>query len=123
MGEERVDYLTFVLHRLGAQNEAIDKFGNEFTKMLLLLMLSKMLRAKLPKEQCEYLVTWFQAGEASFDPAKGDKNVQDHFPDVLVQIKNHLQSAQKENVSIVTGTLQETLNSTLERLQKKNTAS
>merc|ERR1719229_872876 len=47
--EERVDFVTFVLIRMGPESEAVPTI-TDFVRMLLLLKISQMLRARLRLE-------------------------------------------------------------------------
>jgi len=89
-----VDFVCFVLDRLGPEKDAAHLI-KDFVKMLLMLMLAKMLRTKLSTDRCDQLVRWFEALSSTIK-AQGD-GVQDHFKGVVDQIAQHLSLASREN--------------------------
>jgi hypothetical protein len=91
-----VDYVSFVLVRLGEPALVVGEIKN-FVKMLLLLMLAKMLRKPFPPERCRSFIQWFGVLAHAIEPQRD--NVQDHYTGVLDQIKNHVQAAFRENPS------------------------
>merc|ERR1712241_823476 len=94
MGDTDIDYVTFVLDRLGPEAEAVPKI-KDFVKMLLLLMLAKMLRSQTHPSRCQQHIRWFEALSVTIEPAA--ESVREHFQSVVEQINNQLQSAHREN--------------------------
>jgi len=88
-----VDYVMFVLDRLGEENRAVEAFGG-FIKMLLMLMLSKMLRQCREVSRVEKLCRWIVAAAERIQPTREDQ-VKTNFPKVAQQIISRLQHAFK----------------------------
>jgi len=89
-----IDFVTFVLDRLGPEAKAVPKI-KDFVKMLLLLMLAKMLRNQTDTNRCQQVIRWFEALSQTIEPAA--ESVREHLQSVVEQINNQLQSAHREN--------------------------
>jgi len=92
--DPNIDYVTFVLDRLGPKAEVVPKI-KDFAKMLLLLMLAKMLRSQTLPRRCQETIRWFEALSQTIEPAV--ESVRDHFQSVVEQINKQLQTAHAEN--------------------------
>lgn len=90
-----VDYVTYVLDRLGTESEAVTKI-KDFVKMLLLLMLAKMLKKRTDAAGVQKLTQWLSLLADSIDPTT-EKQVQEHFIDVVSQIESNLRQALEDN--------------------------
>jgi len=113
-----IDYVTFVLDRLGPEAEAVPKL-KDFVKMLLLLMLAKMLRVQTRPTRCQQNIRWFEALSQTIEPAVD--SVREHFQSVVEQINNQLQSAHKENQLLRDDSQQPMLQAAFRSLQAKST--
>eukprot|EP00434_Breviolum_minutum_P020340 symbB.v1.2.017938.t2/scaffold1408.1/size121891/2 len=92
--EDDVDYVFFVLDRLGEKEEAL-KSIKDFVKMLFVLMLARMLKTQKSKVRALTLIEWFQACTSMIQMS--NESVQQHIQDVLKQINTHIIAAAKEN--------------------------
>mmetsp|Transcript_81237 Transcript_81237/g.161147 ORF Transcript_81237/g.161147 Transcript_81237/m.161147 type:complete len:551 (-) Transcript_81237:117-1769(-) len=113
-----IDYVTFVLDRLGPEAEAVPKI-KDFVKMLLLLMLAKMLRSQMHPGRCQQNIRWFEALSQTIEPAA--ESVREHFQSVVEQINNQLQSAHRENQMLREDTQLPVLQAAFRQLQSKST--
>jgi len=113
-----IDYVTFVLDRLGPEAEAVPKI-KDFVKMLLLLMLAKMLRSQIHPTRCQQNIRWFEALSQTIEPAA--ESVREHFQSVVEQINNQLQSAHRENQMLREDTQLPVLQAAFRQLQSKST--
>eukprot|EP00429_Kryptoperidinium_foliaceum_P064354 CAMPEP_0176064774 /NCGR_PEP_ID=MMETSP0120_2-20121206/32311_1 /TAXON_ID=160619 /ORGANISM="Kryptoperidinium foliaceum, Strain CCMP 1326" /LENGTH=558 /DNA_ID=CAMNT_0017398355 /DNA_START=34 /DNA_END=1710 /DNA_ORIENTATION=+ len=111
-----VDFVCFVLDRLGPEKEAAALI-KDFVKMLLMLMLAKTLRTKLSRERCEQLVRWFEALSSTIEPSS--EGVPEHFKGVVDQIASHLLNAPKDNDMIKVESIALRLKACLQELQAK----
>ena len=116
--ETDIDYVTFVLDRLGPEAEAVPKI-KDFVKMLLLLMLAKMLRSQMHSGRCQHNNRWFEALAQTIEPAA--ESVREHFQSVVEQINNQLQSAHRENQMLREDTQLPVLQAAFRQLQSKST--
>jgi len=113
-----IDYVTFVLDRLGPEAEAVPKI-KDFVKMLLLLMLAKMLRSQIHPTRCQQNIRWIEALSQTIEPAA--ESVREHFQSVVEQINNQLQSAHRENQMLREDTQLPVLQAAFRQLQSKST--
>lgn len=113
-----IDYVTFVLDRLGPEAEAVIKI-KDFVKMLLLLMLAKMLRSQIHPTRCQQNIRWFEALSQTIEPAA--ESVREHFQSVVEQINNQLQNAHRENQMLREETQLPVLQAAFRQLQSKST--
>jgi len=112
-----IDYVTFVLDRLGPEAEAVPKI-KDFVKMLLLLMLAKMLRSQIHPTRCQQNIRWFDALSQTIEPAA--ESVREHFQSVVEQINNQLQSAHRENQTLREDKQLPVLQAAFRQLQSKS---
>lgn len=96
-GEADVDFVTFVLDRLGPEKQAMATI-KDFVKMLLLLMLAKMIRKPVGEKRSRQQLRWLEALSLAIDATVD--GVAEHFQDVVAQIKNHVSVAQRENADL-----------------------
>lgn len=115
-GEDDIDFVTLVLDRLGPEKQAMGAI-KDFVKMLLLLMLAKMLRKRVDGKRSQQLMRWLEALSVAIDASV--EGVREHYQDVLVQIKNHLEAARRENSDLQEQLLTVTLKNVLKRLEDK----
>lgn len=88
-----VDYVTFVLDRLGVESQAAallrtprrDKRQEDFAKLVLLLMLSKMLRNETRASRWQQMTRWVDALAKSIDPDR----VPGEFQEYVDQVELH----------------------------------
>lgn len=101
---DNVDYVMFVLDRMGTAEESIELVG-DVAKMLLLVMLAKMLMTAAPipvgheavaRARCQHMVKWFGKLAACLNPTS-TMQVQENLPSVLQQISQHLRQALHDN--------------------------
>lgn len=90
-----VDFVTYVLDRLGKAEETVVDI-KDFIRMLLLLMLAKMLRKPRAQWRTWQLVDWFVACATTIQPTIKDEAMK-QFPEVVDQIKINLHAAVREN--------------------------
>jgi cold shock CspA family protein len=92
-----VDYVTFVLDRLGSDSQAVSKI-KDFVKMLLCLMISKMLKTGSDLPRMRKLTGWLHQLADAIDPSSAQ--VQEPFHDVVSQIEENLQKAPLQDADI-----------------------
>lgn len=101
---DNVDYVMFVLDRMGTAEESVELVG-DVAKMLLLVMLAKMLMTPTPVQlgreavalaRCQQMVKWFGKLAACLNPTS-TMQVQENLPSVLQQISQHLRQALHDN--------------------------
>jgi len=111
-----VDYVSFVMDRLGSEAETA-RTMKDFVKMLLLLMLAKMLRMQPKLPRCQQIIRWFEVFSHTISVT--NESVRSHFQDVVEQINNNLQHAIRENKILVDQVMQSSIQSAFQRLQEK----
>lgn len=89
-----VDYLTFVLDRLGSEVEAANKF-KDVLKLLMLLMLSKLFKFQAEPKRYHELLRWFHAMANSLNVSS--ESTKEHIKEVVVQITAYLGEALEAN--------------------------
>jgi len=114
--EDDVDYVFFVLDRLGEKEEAL-KSIKDFVKMLFVLMLARMLKTQKSKVRALTLIEWFQACTSMIQMS--NESVQQHIQDVLKQINTHIIAAAKENEVLKDQVLSEKLDVAFRQLREK----
>jgi len=92
--KDTIDYVTFVLDRLGAPEETTGI--GDVAKMLLLLMLSKMLRKKSTEARCSQIVSWFEHLATTITPTNAPQVVE-NLQSVHSQVSTHLRQALQDN--------------------------
>jgi len=112
-----VDYVTYVLDRLGSVDEAVTKI-KDFVRMLLLLMLAKLLKKRSDAERVQKLTRWLVALSEAID-VNTEKQVQLHFLDVVSQIESNLRGALVENPHTQEASASKSVHEVLEQLQTK----
>jgi len=113
-----VDFVTFVLDRLGPEAEVVPKI-KDFVKMLLLLMLAKMLRSQIHPIRRQQNIRWFGALSQTIEPAA--ESVREHFQSVVEQMNNQLQNAHRENQMLREDPQLPVLQQAFRQLQSKST--
>jgi len=111
--ERDVDFVTYVLDRVSSVDE-VNASLKDFTKMLLLLMLTKMMKMQGSRQQCHQQVLWFESLAASINVEL--ESVAKNLPDVVQQIQNNLLD---ENVLKTDETLRSRFTTAVECLQAK----
>lgn len=112
-----VDYVTYVLDRLGVETAAVMNI-KDFVKMLLLLMLAKMLKKRFDAVRIEKLTRWLVLLAGAIDPST-EKQVQDHFLDVVSQIESNLRQALTDNPNTQEPQTLALINGVLQQLKDK----
>mmetsp|Transcript_81448 Transcript_81448/g.143840 ORF Transcript_81448/g.143840 Transcript_81448/m.143840 type:complete len:452 (+) Transcript_81448:93-1448(+) len=115
--DSEVDYVFFVLDRLGNKEEVLKNI-KDFVKMLIVLMLSKMLRTQLQRERTVQIISWYEAVAQNIDTTSDA--VKQHFQDVLAQINNHLKHAATDNQHLADQALSQPLHSAFALLKDKS---
>jgi hypothetical protein len=115
-GDRDIDFVTFVLDRLGPEADAVKNI-KDFVQMLLLLMLAKMLRTQVRQSRVQQLVRWFDMLAKTID-ASGD-GVSGHLQDVVLQIQTHLSGATQLNQDMGEGSQRETIIAAFQLLKQK----
>jgi len=115
--DTEVDYVFFVLDRLGNKEEVL-KNVKDFVKMLFVLMLSKMLRTQVQRERTAQIISWYEAIAKTIQTASD--SVKAHFPDVLAQINTHLKNAATENRHLAEEALSQPLQAAFALLKEKS---
>jgi len=111
-----IDFVTFVLDRIGDETEVIGKI-KDFVSLLLLLMIAKLLRIQLNEQRCRQLIRWFMVAAETIDPSR-DKEVLQHLPGLIPEFYGNLQAASKENSFVDAATL-ERLSGAVQKLESK----
>merc|ERR1719433_992384 len=111
-----IDFVTFVLDRIGEETEVVDKI-KDFVRMLLLLMVAKLLKAQFREERFQQLIRWFKAAADKIEPAR-DEEVRKHLPGLIPEFHGNLQEASRENPHFDKGLL-ESLSAAVQNLQNK----
>lgn len=112
-GDRDLDYVTFVLDRLGPELEAVTAI-KDFVKMLLLIMIAKMLQKTQQHLRVQQLVRWFEVLAQNIDVG-GEVAV--HIEDAVHRIWGFLQLAVKANENLAT--VQKNLKTAYSTLQAK----
>jgi len=112
-----IDYVAFVLDRLGDNMTEAASCLKDFVKMLLLLMIAKMLRGQHMLERCKSLISWFKVLTETINPHSD--NVATHFKDVSQQIHGHVDSALRDNLSFADKDLAQMLKDANQMLVEK----
>lgn len=115
-GDGDVDYVCYVLDRLGPEPD-VARDMKDFVKMLLLLMLAKMLRIQSRQTRCDQILRWFEAISTSISVKH--ESVKAHFQDVVDQINTNLQNAIRDNKWLQEQALQARLQAAFMKLQEK----
>jgi len=111
-----VDYVFFVLDRLGNKEEVL-KSIKDFVKMLFVLMLSKMLRTQIVRERTLQLISWYEAVAKTIQTSAD--SVRQHYQDVLAQINSHLKHASQENSDLQDQAVSQPLQAAFQTLKDK----
>eukprot|EP00930_Biecheleria_cincta_P033009 TRINITY_DN22863_c0_g4_i1.p1 TRINITY_DN22863_c0_g4~~TRINITY_DN22863_c0_g4_i1.p1 ORF type:complete len:510 (+),score=118.23 TRINITY_DN22863_c0_g4_i1:72-1601(+) len=111
-----VDYVFFVLDRLGNKEEVL-KSIKDFVKMLFVLMLSKMLRTQGVRERTMQLISWYEAVAKTIETSADA--VRQHYQDVLAQINSHLKHASQENPDLQDQAVSQPLQAAFQMLKDK----
>lgn len=111
-----VDYVFFVLDRLGNKEEVL-KSIKDFVKMLFVLMLSKMLRTQGVRERTMQLISWYEAVAKTIQTSA--ESVRQHYQDVLAQINSHLKHASQENPDLQDQAVSQPLQAAFQMLKDK----
>lgn len=117
--ESDIDYVTFVLDRIGDETAAASTI-KDFVKMLVVLWLVKSVRKKYPIPRLEKMVRWVDVLSRDIDPSL--EQVRNHFQDVAKQISNHIETACSENEDTAKQGIANTLREASQRLKAKGEA-
>jgi len=93
---KEANFVLFVLRHLPGPVKTAETL-KDFTRMLLILVLARMLRWRQTSTGCFEILTWLQAMEMHLNPEV--ETVRGHFDSVSLQIENNLEAATTANPS------------------------